>query len=484
MAFFPLVLDTSDGNQIKEIPSGSELSMAGVELSGLNNLTIGGALNGNSISTVGDATIGNDAIISGGASVGGNLSSATLNVTGISTVDDLTVSGTLTLGAVDVSTYLVQSDWAILNPSDPAFIKNKPDIQDGATVLNDLTDVQADVTSPAIADPSRLVLGWDAGGGAWVAANPSGGTALTDFSVTNVAATANSDGDLQYNAGTGEFTFERADVPRSLADLGVTNNVDETNFQETAYPLRFFSSGAINNVDGFIGISVAQNDISGDVVTLSFVDPGFLTAETDTLDSVVGRGAVTALAIQTGDITATSIDSVASPGTPNSLGYSSGISLDLTADLTSTNGNVTMTNGQITATNGTVTGNIVNATDEFTGDRVNASTAELVLNGSKVTVEPNHFKITPNVTLPSSPTVGDFTHNGDSVATYVNDKDGGGNPGWVWLGGPFAPEGIIFPNKTTAERNAMSAVLGMAILNVTTGKLEVYDGSSWIVVGP
>ena len=483
MAFFPLVLDTSDGNQIKEIPSGSELSMAGVELSGLNNLTIGGALNGNSISTVGDATIGNDAIISGGASVGGNLSSATLNVTGISTVDDLTVSGTLTLGAVDVSTYLVQSDWAILNPSDPAFIKNKPDIQDGATVLNDLTDVQADVTSPAIADPSRLVLGWDAGGGAWVAANPAGGIDLTAFSVTNTAATPNSNGDLQYNTGTGEFTFERADIPRSLADLGVTNNVDESNFSEVAAPARYFKTTAIVS-DSFINVSVAQDDINGDQVTFSFNDPGYLTAEADTLDSVVGRGAVTALSIQTGDITATSIDSVASPGTPNSLGYSSGISLDLTADLTSTNGNVTMTNGQITATNGTVTGNIVNATDEFTGDRVNASTAELVLNGTKVTVEPNHFKITPNVTLPSSPTVGDFTHNGDSVATYVNDKDGGGNPGWVWLGGPFAPEGIIFPNKTTTERNAMSAVLGMAILNVTTGKLEVYDGSNWIVVGP
>ena len=482
MAFFPLVLDTSDGNQIKEIPSGSELSLAAVELTGLNNLTIAGALSSTSITTVSDANIGNDAIIGGGANVAGNLSAFTLNVSSISTLDNVNISGTLTLGSENVADYLVQSDWGVANPVDTAFIKNKPKIGGGVEFLNDLSDVQADVTSPAIADPSRLVLGWDASGGAWIAANPAGGVALGDFSV-NIDPTPAGDGDLSYD-GAGVFTFVQASIPRTLADLGVTGNVTEDNFAETAYPLRFFASTSITNTDGRIGISVAQNDTIGDTVTLSFNDPGYLTAETDTLDSVVGRGAVTSLNIQVGEIISTKIDSAAPIGNQNSLGYSSATQLTLTADLLSTNGNVSMTNGNITATNGTVTGNIVSATDEFAGDRLNASTAELVLNGSKVTVEPNHFKITPNVTLPSSPTVGDFTHNGDSAAIYVTDKDSGGNPGWVWLGGPFAPEGIIFPNKTTAERNAMSAVLGMAILNVSTGKLEVYDGSNWIVVGP
>ena len=483
MAFFPLVLDTSNGNQIKEIPNNSELSLSGVELSGLTNLTISNSFSGSSITTTGNANIGNDAIIGGGANVTGNLSAATLNVTSISTLDDVTVSGTLTVDSKNVADYLIQSDWNQSNPFEPDFIRNKPDLGFQVEEINDLIDVQADPTNPAIADPNRLVLGWDAGGGAWIAANPSGGVTLGDFSVTNEDGEPGGSGNLVYD-GAGAFTFSRPDVPRTLADLGVTNNVNADNFAETAFPLRLFASTSITNTDGRIGIAVTQDDVNGDTVTLTFNDPGYLTVESDTLDTVVGRGNATNLDISTGAITANSIDAQATQLAPNNIGYSEGVELNLTADLTSTNGNVTMTNGNITATNGTITGNIITATDEFSGDRLNAASAELVLNGSKVTVEPNHFKITPNVTLPSSPTVGDITHNGDSAAIYVTDKDSGGNAGWVWLGGPFAPEGIILPNKTNAERNAMTAVLGMMILNIDSAEVQVYNGSTWITVGP
>lgn len=40
-------------------------------------------------------------------------------------------------------------------------------------------------------------------------------------------------------------------------------------------------------------------------------------------------------------------------------------------------------------------------------------------------------------------------------------------------------KGILFPRMTTTERNAISAVAGLAIFNTTTTKLEVYDGATW-----
>src|SRR5687768_12069184 len=42
-------------------------------------------------------------------------------------------------------------------------------------------------------------------------------------------------------------------------------------------------------------------------------------------------------------------------------------------------------------------------------------------------------------------------------------------------------KGILLPRLTTAERNAISSpVAGLCIYNKTTGRVNYYDGSSWI----
>lgn len=40
-------------------------------------------------------------------------------------------------------------------------------------------------------------------------------------------------------------------------------------------------------------------------------------------------------------------------------------------------------------------------------------------------------------------------------------------------------KGILFPRMTTTQRDAITAVAGLAIFNTTTSKLEVYDGAAW-----
>lgn len=49
---------------------------------------------------------------------------------------------------------------------------------------------------------------------------------------------------------------------------------------------------------------------------------------------------------------------------------------------------------------------------------------------------------------------------------------GGGNTG-------MSASGVLFPNLTTTEKNALTAVAGCVVFDTTLGKLCVYSGSAW-----
>lgn len=87
-----------------------------------------------------------------------------------------------------------------------------------------------------------------------------------------------------------------------------------------------------------------------------------------------------------------------------------------------------------------------------------------------------------NATLPSSPSVGDVWHTGQTIATYVAD-DGTGSAGWIYLGGVSAPGGISLPIFTNSTRPSATKA-GQMILNTDTSTVQVSTGSSWIDVGP
>ena len=111
---FPLVVDTDDGNKLKELPAGDLLDLANSGIANLTELSVGGALNSSTLNTTGNATLG------------GNLS----------------VTGTLTVDGDSIGVQ-VQSNWNETDTNSPAFIRNKPNLS-VTTTLAALTDTFID----------------------------------------------------------------------------------------------------------------------------------------------------------------------------------------------------------------------------------------------------------------------------------------------------------------------------------------------------
>ncbi len=49
----------------------------------------------------------------------------------------------------------------------------------------------------------------------------------------------------------------------------------------------------------------------------------------------------------------------------------------------------------------------------------------------------------------------------------------------VFAGSVSPGKGVLFPNMTTQERDALSAVAGLTVFNTDAAKLETYDGTTW-----
>ena len=123
---FPLVVDTNDGNRLKEIPSGDSLDFSSVGIANLTSLSVSGSLSGSTLSTTGNVSLG-----------------GTLNVTGASTITTLSAT-TMTATSLTLNGNLVvpqvQSDWTETDTNSAAFILNKPDLQ-AIDNLDDIGDV-------------------------------------------------------------------------------------------------------------------------------------------------------------------------------------------------------------------------------------------------------------------------------------------------------------------------------------------------------
>ena len=117
--------------------------------------------------------------------------------------------------------------------------------------------------------------------GAWGAIAGGGGIALTDLSV-GADASASSSGGLSYNDGTGVFTYTPPDLSSYLTSYTETNDLTSAvvwaNIPDTNVP-----QSAVTQHQA--ALSITESQIS-DLGT-------YLTAEADTLDDVIGRGATT-----------------------------------------------------------------------------------------------------------------------------------------------------------------------------------------------
>ena len=454
---FPLIVDVDDGNKIKELPTGDNLDLSSAGISNLTTLTVSGALSSNTLSVATSANI-TGAVTAGSASISGTATVATLAAT------------TITLGGSNVGVP-VQSDFNETDNSSLAFIKNKPDLNNlTISRLTDIGDVFADY--PSDGSVVNKIIKWD--GFSWQGADESGGVSLTDFSVVQNSPAGS--GSLVYNNSTGIFTFTPADLPTNVSEL--VNDAAYTTLAALESQ-NYLQEGDVLST-GRITRSVASNQ-----VTLGFDDTGLLTS-VQTSGNISGNGLGSDPIVLNDTITIGVINTT-DVGTPSIFKGVTADDIIVNTTLTSTNGTITLDNGAITATNG----NIVATNGFMIAPEVQTATVSqtgnLTLNASgKVAIQNTGLTIGYNGTLPSSNlAVGDIHHLGNGIATYVADVDGVGTPGWIVLGGTLnMPRGFQLP--VFGAGRPSSPRIGEAIWNDQGASpvLEVWDGSSWLVIGP
>ena len=463
---FPLVVDTTDGNKIREIPEGDSLDFSSVGIANLQSLSVSGALSGATLSTSGNASIGGNANVTGTLGVTNNTTlSGTLDVTGTSTFTTINAT-TLTVAGGNVAEQ-VQSDWNETVVSSKAYIRNKPDLS--AITINALDDIGDVFVADAVFND---VLTYD--GASWQATAPTSGIALTDLSVTQ--NTASGTGSLVYNDINGVFAYTPPFVPTNVSSLA--NDAGYTTLAAVA-ALGYLQTGDVLS-SGRVTRSVASGQ-----VTLGFDESGLYTTIT-TGANLTGVGTI-----------ASPLD-IASTITVNSLTATDGTTAssfkDITADnitagltLSSTNGNFTTTNGNITATNGNVTGNKLIATTE-----INASA--IINTGGGITLTPNtSISLNGPVTASQSITFSNFAPStltpgmiwSDTFAVYFRSTDngeGGGVDKTFVLGGPgtgvAGQPGMIIPQFESADAPA-SPTTGEMYFDLGTSRARMWDGSAW-----
>lgn len=492
---FPLIVD-ADTNQIKEIPAGDNLDFSSTGIANLTSLSVGGTISAVSMTTSGNATISGTATISGAATISGNTSvGGTLAITGATTAAGITATGTVdaanfTVSGNPLSSIQVQSDWAVTDTNSAAFIKNKPSLSITVNNLTDIGDVFFDLRdggSPGDAGYVGDVLTWD--GFSWSNKEPTGGISLTDLNI-GPTGTPSGQGSLGYDNTTGIFTY----TPPTIAGLGGATAAQGLLADSAVQPgdslsdLSNVSTRFVAYTDVQVSDPITITPISGNSFAIGFNNAlpgaGFLTAESDTLATVTGRGALTTTAITVPAITANNA------GTPSVFQNLEALGITVGATgISSTNGGISFTNGNITATNGTVTGatitgtNQVNTTGFMSTPLISNTAGDFTLQANatgRVQITQGYFKLPNNASRPGTGETGDFHWNGQVLEMYTAD-DGGGNASWLHITGDggAAQRGFIIPNFTTTERNALTPAPGEMILNSTTGNLDVYTGPTF-----
>ena len=501
---FPLVVDTDDSNKIKEMPEGDLLDLNNSGIANLGSLSVAGNLSGGAIqssgtiSSTGNATVGGDASVAGDASITGTLDvTSTSSFTGAISATSLTATGTIdaasfTVGGAPLSSIQVQSDWNETNVNSAAYIRNKP----ADSVVNSIFDI-ADVEVSGGGLPNAfdvLEFQTDDFGATFVARTTN--RYLRDNQVTftsNTPSPTPNAGSLTMTTGTGTlaFSWTPPNVPTQSTQLVDTANLVRSG--ESLGRLDNTSTGYISNTYYVAGTGIELDTVSvpgQSVVNFDNSLAGVQLLGQVGVDSNItytksnpSAGVYQADLALAADISVGSIS--ASDGTTTSTFQDVEV-LSLTVNaggISSTNGGITLTNGNITATNGNVAGNNVNATTTVNTPLVAniGSTLSLGANIVSLSITP-HFRMGQNATLPSSPSVGDVWHTGETLATYVNE-DGSGNPGWIYLGGVAAPGGVSLPTFDNTTRPAASKA-GQMILNTDTNTVQVSDGSTWLNIGP
>jgi hypothetical protein len=520
---FPLIVDTDDGNKIKELPSGDFLDMTGSGLANLTGITLSNTL------TTANATI-----------------SGSLNVTGTAQFASLDAS-TITINGSSISSTQVQSDWNETNDDSAAFILNKPTIPSSVFDLNDFRFAAQEgangdtlqLTKPS-GDPSSWSIRFSASAG--------GGLQYGDLSAR--VGDENGTGNLSYNSGNGEFTINFPNiggdsyisVAYDQGDPGIVlswtnpgyltyniaddNDANNNNFKSASRK----SINVLNRSPGYDGAGTA-GELRYDNTTgqFDFIPPdlaglgggGITDIVNDTtpqlggdLDlntrNITGTGNVNVdggisasggllvsagltqlqggteiegyLQIEGSSLTNTDI--LVTTNANGLIGKVAGFQIDGSGNLsipgaTTASGNMNVT-GDITAT-GTITA--ASVVSGGTGTPSISTGGDFLFEvGGKLEIRHGQLGIGAEASLPTTNLDnGDFLFYSSigTFAIYSNQFDGDGTQGWYYLPSRLSPYPLALPNLSNAQRNAITGKSGHMIFNTDNGNVEVHDGTAW-----
>jgi hypothetical protein len=321
---YPLIVDTSSGNQIKELPSGDNLNLTGNGLVGVTSLSVINSISSATVQTSGNATIGGSVAVTGSISTNANL-----NVTGVVRINDTNI--------------LELVDWDDLN--------NVPAFAEVALTgsYNDLLDVPAfaDVAFSGDYDDlnNKPALATVAITGSYLNLTnrptiPTDLSQLTDNTgVLNISLTELADAPPNYTGSAGKFLqVNELENGIQFSDSGsvtfndVINALGYTPYDELN-PDGYISQLALtgltdtpNTYTGqtgkFLQVNGSENGIqfatptftitSGDITGALGYTPyngstnpnNYLTVESDTLDAITDRSNTTTNSITVGGLTA------------------------------------------------------------------------------------------------------------------------------------------------------------------------------------
>ena len=467
---FPLVVDTDDGNRLKELPAGDNLNLDGAGIANLTTLGVA-SLSTNTLTASGNTTLGGD-----------------LGVNGTITVTNLVVNGD-TVGAQ------VQSDWNETDTDSLAFILNKPDLDNlQINTLNDVDDVQYE----GIPQDDQ-VLRWFNGRWRNLTLDIN---QVTPAEIRDAVFQPSPGIDVIDNPPSGRGQIRFGKDPADTLEYGRIiytppaalisgDNISELNNDELYVNAEFLTT-----IDGAGAKYVKSNDVLGfgrlvativnGQVQLTFDETGLLTVESDTLQTVTDRGSSTTNALE-----ADAFNQTPTSTTTNTLKDVSVENLDVLLSITATNATFTTTNGNINATNGAVNANNVNVSQtldaQFITGATNISntTGDMELTtpaGSRVDITSGRLRIGATTMPPASPELGEIVFDGSTFYAQVNDI-GNGSPGAVAFPAYYSILPLQVPTFTNADLAALTQNLpGMIVFNVDNTRLEVYNGSNWVAV--
>ena len=473
---FPLIVDTDDGNRIKEMPQGDLLDMTGSGIANLTTLSVGGSLTANSLSVSTNATISQTLSVTGNTSLASNLDVSGTTTLASVAADSLTVNGESIIAQV-------QSDWEETNIASAAFILNKPDLSNiGIETLDDIGDVfVADATV-------GQVLTYD--GVSWQADDvASSGTGINSV-VTNPPSGT---GSLLWNAVSGVLTYTPPSVPTTLQSLSNDPGGDPgTYYADVNY---LTDNQFMQPTDLQIGGTAdftRSVDVNG-VVTLQWNNnTGYITIADAglTLDLVATNNGLTSADIETsGTMTADVFVQAAGSTLANSFPKIDTEEISVLTSITGTGGaGITMPG---TIQGSTLTGETVNATTTANINLLNVTTGviqntsgDLQLEtgtGGAVRIEDGLLRIGITASLPASPQNGDIVFDGTTMYYYVLDT-GEGSAGFVSMPSSYSPYGLNLP--TQDGTTPANPVTGSMFYDINDSKVKVYNGTSWVIVGP